>query len=290
MVGATAISFSAVWFALAEVSAVTGAFFRSLYAIPVLAALWWRQRQSDHRSVRSRWLAVAAGGSLAGDFIFWHLAIDEIGTGLATLIANCQVVIVSVFAWLVFREKPSRSVIVAIPVVLGGLALVTGLGQESAFGADPLLGTLLGIGSAIFYGTFLLAFRRSNDSRSPAAGPLLDATVGALAATALAAPILGGLDPVPAWPAHGWLLALAIGSQVIGWLAIAYALPRLPAAETSTFILVQPVMTMVWGALFFAETPSPVQLGGAALVLAGVGMVVAFMPRRPQPRASTVRT
>ena len=45
---------------------------------------------------------------------------------------------------------------------------------------------------------------------------------------------------------HGWLLLLA-WARVLGWLAITYALPRLPAAETSTFILLQPVLTMVWG-------------------------------------------
>lgn len=288
LLGAVAISFSAVWFALADVGAVTGAFFRVAYALPFLFLFWWRVRAQDRRSRKARLLAVGAGLMLGGDFICWHLAIDQIGTGLATLIANCQVVIVAVLAWWLLGEKPARIVLVAIPGVLGGLALVSGLGRQDSFGANPLLGTLLALGAAAFYAGFLLGYRRSNRSQGPAVGSLLDATLGAGITTVVAAPILGGFDIVPSWPAHGWLLALALGSQVIGWLAIGYALPRLPAAETSTFILIQPVLTMIWGALLFAERPSLLQLAGAGLVLAGVGLVAAVSSRRrPVPVAAT---
>lgn len=279
LVGAVAISFSAVWFALAEVEAVTGAFFRTGYALPLLLVLWWRIRHRDRRSLKARGLALAAGVMLGGDMICWHLAIGHIGTGLATLLVNSQVVIVAVLAWLLLGEKPAPVVIGAIPLLLVGVALVSGLGQEDAFGSNPLLGTVLGLAAAVFYAAFLLAYRRSNQAQSPAVGSLLDATVGAFLGSILAVPILGGLT-VPPLPSHGWLVALALGSQVIGWLAIGYALPRLPAAETSTFILIQPVLTMIWGATLFQERPSWLQLVGAALVLGGVGMVATFTSRR----------
>lgn len=279
LVGAVAISFSAVFFALAEVEAVTGAFFRTLYAIPVLLVMWWRIRHRDRRSSRARVLAFAAGVLLGADMISWHLAIGHIGTGLATLLVNCQVVIVAVLAWVLLGEKPAPVVFGSVPLLLVGVALVSGLGQADAFGSNPLLGTVLGLGAAVFYGGFLLAYRRSNQVQAPAVGSLLDATAGAFLGSVLAVPILGGLE-FPPWPAHGWLIALALGSQVIGWLAIGYALPRLPAAETSIFILLQPALTMVWGAILFDERPSLLQLAGAALVLGGVGMVASVSARR----------
>jgi drug/metabolite transporter (DMT)-like permease len=83
----------------------------------------------------------------------------------------------------------------------------------------------------------------------------------------------GGLDLGLGWPAQGWLIALALGAQVAGWLAIGYALPRLPAAETATIVLLQPSLTLVWGALIFGERPSTLQIVGAVVVLAGVGFV-----------------
>ncbi|MFP3914958.1 MAG: DMT family transporter [Actinomycetota bacterium] len=278
--GAVAISFSAIFFALADVEAVTGSFFRTGYALPVLLVLWWRHRRRDGRSHRARILAFAAGLMLGADFTTWHLAIEHIGTGLATLLVNTQVVIVAVLAWVIFGERPSRVVAAAIPVVLAGVALVSGMGQDDAFGADPLLGTVFALSAAVFYALFLLAFRRSNRVQAPAVGSLLDATAGAFVTSILAAPLLGGLELTLAWPTHGWLVALALGSQVFGWLAIGYALPRLPAAETSTFILLQPVLTMIWGALVFSEQPSPVQLLGATLVLGGVGLVATISARR----------
>jgi len=51
-------------------------------------------------------------------------------------------------------------------------------------------------------------------------------------------------------------------------------LPRLPALDTSIILLVQPVLTVVWGAWMFAERPSPWQWAGVASVLAAVGVVV----------------
>jgi drug/metabolite transporter (DMT)-like permease len=63
-------------------------------------------------------------------------------------------------------------------------------------------------------------------------------------------------------------------------LLIGYALPRLPAVETATIILLQPVLTMIWAVLIFSEQPSPIQWLGAALVLAGVGYVAVARARR----------
>ena len=64
-------------------------------------------------------------------------------------------------------------------------------------------------------------------------------------------------------------------SQVLGWLCIGAALPRLPAVETSVLLLVQPVFAIVWGVLLFDERLSALQWAGSAIVLAGVGVLSA---------------
>jgi drug/metabolite transporter (DMT)-like permease len=285
--GALAISFSAILYALAEVSPITGAFYRTLYAIPVLVIIWWARRDQDRRSRAKRLVAFGAGLLLGLDVVVWHISIEYIGAGLSTLIANAQVIVVAVVAWLFMGERPSRQIVLAIPVVLFGVALVSGLGRGDSFGSNPTLGTLLALVSAVFYAAFILGLRSSNDIQAPSAGPLMEATAGA----ALAALIMGmfgdGIQFAPSWPAHGWLLALALSSQVAGWLLISYALPRLPAAETATIILLQPVLTMIWGVLIFDEQPSAIQLVGAGLVLAGVGFVAMTSSRRT-PKALAV--
>jgi drug/metabolite transporter (DMT)-like permease len=211
---------------------------------------------------------------LGVDIVLWHEAIEFIGAGLATLIANSQVIWVTFGAWIIHKERPGSRVLAAVPVVLFGVALVSGLGQDSAFGANPVLGAVLALIAAFFYSGFLLGFRASNESFAPPGGPLLEATIGALASAAVLGLVLdGGLDLQITFPAHAWLLALALTAQVFGWLLIGHALPRLPAVEIATIILLQPVLTMVWGAIIFSESPSALQMVGAAIVLGGVGFV-----------------
>lgn len=285
LAGAVAISFSAILYALAGVSPITGAFYRSLYALPVLFLLWWVRRDRDHRTRNRRWVAVAAGLLLGLDILTWHISIEFIGAGLSTLIANSQVIVVAVVAWIFLGERPSREVSIAVPVVLLGVSLVSGLGRGDAFGSNPLLGTVFALASAVLYAGFILGFRISNDIQAPSAGPLLESTAGAALAVLVAGSFSGGIEFAPAWPAHGWLLALALTSQVAGWLLIGYALPRLPAVETATIILLQPVLTMIWAVLIFNEQPSTIQWVGAALVLAGVGYVALSRARRARVMA-----
>jgi drug/metabolite transporter (DMT)-like permease len=51
-------------------------------------------------------------------------------------------------------------------------------------------------------------------------------------------------------------------------------LPRLPALDTSVILLVQPMLTVVWGALLFAERLSSLQWAGVVAVLTGVALVM----------------
>jgi drug/metabolite transporter (DMT)-like permease len=272
---AVLISFSAVFTRLADVSASTAAFFRPFYALPVIAVLYLLTRSSDTRSRRERAATLLAGGLMGLSFTLWNYSIGFVGAGLATVLGNTQVLFVGLFAWWVFRERPPAATVFAVPLVLGGVVLATGVGRPDAYGADPLLGVLFGVGNALVYTAFLLIFRRVARGLTRPSGPLLDATLGA----AVVGLLLGlatdpGFDLRPVWPAHGWLLALAIGSQTIAWWAIISVLPRLPALDTSVILLVQPVLTVVWGWLLFAERLSPLQWAGVGSVLAGVGWVM----------------
>ncbi|MGH8874217.1 MAG: EamA family transporter, partial [Acidimicrobiia bacterium] len=145
LAGAVAISFSAIFVRLAGVAPVTAAFFRTGYAVPVLALMWLARRSQDRRPARARWLGFASGLLLAADLVAFHASIDAIGAGLATLMANSQVIVVAAVGWVAFRERPSRLALMTLPMVMGGIALVSGLGSEDAYGDRPLLGVVLGV-------------------------------------------------------------------------------------------------------------------------------------------------
>jgi len=279
LAGVLSISFSAIFVRLAGVSPVTATFFRAAYAVPVLAIVWALTRTGDRRSRRERAFAAAAGLVLALELTLWHESIALIGAGLGTLLTHVQIVFVALVGWMLYGERPTGRTIAAIAVVFAGVVMTSGLARHDAFGAAPVAGAILGVVSGALYGAFLMLFRASTRSLTPPAGPLLDATIG----TALGAIAFIAFDPhfsvVPVWPAHFWLASLALVTQVVGWLFLATALPRLPAIETSTLLLGQPVLAILWGVLIFAEHLSPVQWTGTVVVLCGVAMMMLMRAR-----------
>jgi drug/metabolite transporter (DMT)-like permease len=102
--------------------------------------------------------------------------------------------------------------------------------------------------------------------------------------------VSGELDPIPAWPSHGWLALVGITSQSIGYLVISISLPRLPAALTSIILLAQPVATVILARILLDEEPSIPQLAGVALVVGGIAIATVPVARlrdrlRPTPAA-----
>ncbi len=268
MLGAVAIAFSSILVRLSHASPSTAAIFRCAYALPVLGWIAWREdRRLGRRSWADRKWAVASGVFFAADLLMWHHSIGDIGAGLATVLANIQVVLVPLVAWAILSERPGRQVLAALPLALLGVLLISGVLEHGAYGHHPTRGTIFGIGAGIAYVGFLLLLRHGGaDLRRPA-GPLFDATAVATVLTVIAGSIIGDARLVPTWPGAGWLITLALTSQVIGWLLIISSLPRLPAALTSLLLTIQPVGSVALAALIFGESPTVVQLLGVVLVL-----------------------
>ncbi|HEX2194518.1 MAG TPA: DMT family transporter [Candidatus Limnocylindria bacterium] len=279
VLGALSIAFSGVLVRLSDAPPATVAFFRCAYALPFLLALAWLERRAfGPRPASQVALAWAAGVFFAIDLELFHHTIGLVGAGLATVLGNTQVVFVALLAWLLLGERMATRTALAVPVVLAGVVLISGVVGAGAYGRDPSLGVAIGLATGLSYAGFLLVLRLGNaDLRRPA-GPLLDATLSAALVSLLIGLPLGELDLVPRWPSHGWLVALAVSSQVLGWLLISISLPRLPAALTSVVLTLQPVGAVMLGMLLLAEAPSPVQLLGAATIVAG--LVLATVRRR----------
>jgi drug/metabolite transporter (DMT)-like permease len=280
LVGAVAISFSGILFRLAEVSASTGAFYRCVFALPPLWALArLEDRRYGRRSRRAVLLAWAAGAFFAADLVLWHNSIEQVGAGLATVLGNTQVVLVGLLAWALLGERPHRSSLAAIPVVTAGVILISGVLEQGAYGANPELGALYGVLTGIAYAGFLLTLRQGSHDLRRFAGPLFTATLASAIGCAAIGLVIGDLDLLPSWEAIGWLVLLALSSQVLGWLLISASLPRLPAVVTSILLTLQPVCSVIFAAILVDETPSTLQLAGAACIL--VGLMTATIGRRP---------
>jgi drug/metabolite transporter (DMT)-like permease len=270
--------------------------FRCLFALPVLGVLALLERRSGVQlPARNRWLARLSGVFFAGALILWSPAITAIGAGLSTVLTNLQVLMVPPVAWLLYRERPKRPLLLALPVMLAGVALIAGLGGAHAYGAHPLEGVAYGVMCSAMYAGFIIVMQRATvpapadrdlqesngalqesngalqgTGRAPVAQPLYQATLGATVSSLGYSVALGEFHLGPAWPTLGWLVLLAMTSQVVGWLLITVSMPRLPSGIVAALLLVQPAGAVALSAAFLRERPSVEQLAGVLLVLAGV--------------------
>ena len=155
----------------------------------------------------------------AVDLLSWHHAIEYVGAGLATVLGNLQVLIVALAAWLLFGERPRRNVLLALPVVLLGVVLISGVVGSERYGDEPAAGRRPRPGDRAR--VFGLPAHHPPGEPTTAAGragrhsPRCDRPVRARLRR-----LVGTLDLVPTWPAHGWLLALGFTAQSRGYLLI----------------------------------------------------------------------
>ena len=271
LLGASCIAFSGILYRNADVPPSTATFFRCLYGLPLLGVVAWLEwrRYGPLPASRVR-LAAIAGIFFAGDLTFWHHAIEAVGAGLSTVLGNLQVLVVGIVAWLVLGERPSRAVLLSLPIVLLGVVLISGLVGADAYGVNPPLGVVFGVLTAVCYAGYLLVIRRSGrDVRRPVTPVAYSTLATAIVALFIGAP-LGELELMPAWPAHGWLALYGVTSQFLGYVLISMSLPRLPAVLTSIILLVQPVMSVILAMVLLGETPSALQLLGVVLVVGGI--------------------
>ena len=258
--------------------------FRCLYALPFLFLLGaLEDRRAGGRAPRDRLICALAGVFFAFDLLPWQHAVNLVGAGLATTVTNMSVIVVGLLGWVLLRERPTARMAAGLLLVIGGAVLISGVLERGAYGSDPPLGVAFGLVAAASYAGYLLLIRHGNRDGRHAMGALFDSTVASAVVAAGGGIIVGDLRLDPYLPAHGWLLLMALTSQVAGYGLVNVSLPRLPAVLTSILLLLQPAMTVFFAWLILAETPSLLQLGGVALVMAGVVTAAARRPALTRP-------
>lgn len=274
--GVVLISFSGIFVRLADVEPFRAAFLRGLYALPFLVGWTLWARRGSGRGLGGLFMPVAfvAGALLGADLLAWHESIARIGAGLATVLPNLQVLIIGVLAIFVFGERPRPTFWLALPVVLGGVWILSMVGRPITSNASVVDGVRLGVLTAFFYAGYIMLLRvaRLRQTQASAVETMTSATLGLTVVCGIAAALQGVAAPAGDLRADGWLLLLAIGSQVVGWGLLTSSIHKLPAAVTAVALLLQPLLAMIWGASLLDEPIGWPQAAGAAVVLVGVAI------------------
>lgn len=277
--GATCIALSPIWVRLADVGPTASAFWRVALAVPLLWALHAAAaKAASSRSAGApaprahRGYLAAAGVAFAGDLAFWHWSIQYTSVANSTLLANLATIFVTLAAWLIWKQRPTRLFLAGLAAALAGVAML--VRTSLSFSPTALLGDALGVVTAMFYAWYLLSVKEIRD-RGAATLQLMAVTTTITAAlllpVALAAAHQSGESMLPQG-LQGWLVLLGLAwvSHSAGQGLIAYALAHLPAAFSSVSLLFQPVMAGVFAWLLLGEPLVALQVAGGAVVLAGI--------------------
>ena len=273
-VGILVISFSPVLVQVSEVGPSATAVYRMLFALPALTAWMVLERGPEHvplckLKMRDWGLLALAGLLFTGDLVAWHSAIRMSGVANATFLAHLSTPIISLGAWLLFRERLTWGFMVGLVLALAGTALIMGASILEPSG--NLLGDGLGLLTAFFYGTYLLVIKQLRDSL-PSGLIMAISSAFSLIGLLVAALVMGeGLLPLTLL---GWGTLVAIGLLIHsgGQGLITVAFRHLRASFASVALLATPVLAALFGWLFLGETLTLLQTLGCVAVLSGIAL------------------
>ncbi len=283
--GVIAFSFRPIWIKLAygvptftghPVSPVTLLFLRMVLSLPFFAVIAFLLRNNEPRLTGRDWWAIAGLG-----FVGYYLAsfLDFVGlqyvdAGIGRLILFLYPTLVLLLSFLFLRRRPARRELLAFVVCYSGIAFV--LSERIGGGVQGqffVLGALLVFGSALCYAVYLVAgtqmVKRIGSMRFTAY-TMVVSTLPAVAQFFILEPVSALELPAAVW---WYAIIMATFSTVLPVFLQSEALQRIGPNHFALIGAIGPVATAVAGALGLEEPFAPLQMLGAALVIAGVLLV-----------------
>ena len=270
-VGISALSLSAMFVRWADAPGPITGFYRLLISTLLLTPLFLRQ-QKQLAPIDKKYLYFPLAGGLltAFDFAFWNSSLKFTTAANATLLGNTAPLWVALAALLIFREKLKGIFWVGLVLALTGAALVMG----SDFLTHPTLGLgdIMASTAAIFYAAYQLITQYGRVHIDPFRYTWLvgvSATIGMFIMNI----VLG--NSFTGYSTQTWVIffVTAIVSQMIGYLAVTYALGHLPASVVAPTLIGQPILTAILAIPLLNEIPATIQWIGGGIALAGIYIV-----------------
>ena len=273
VVALVAVSTSGPLIAAAAVPALAIAFWRNALAGAVLVPAVLLRRRAELRALdrRERRLALLAGVLLAAHFATWVPSVTLTSVASSTALVATQPVWAAVIA-LLRREPVGRQVWLGIAVALAGALLLTGADLQVS--GRALLGDGLAVVGGIFAAGYMTAgaeVRRSVSTTTYTALCYVTTALLLLVVCVVGRQSLGG------YGADDWLklVALTAGAQLLGHSLFNVVLRSVSPTVVSLSILFEIPGAALIAALFLGQSVPLLALPAAALLLAGLAIVIA---------------
>ena len=272
--------FVAIREGLPEAPALWLATMRALIAGASLVALGLLRRRPMPRGV-VEW-AVVAGLGLANATVggaAMYVGAEHLSTGIASVLANAQPLLIVLPAWALYAERPSKQTVAGLAIGFAGLVVVAVPGGGGS-------GALLQLGSAGAATVGTLIARRLGAIDDVVAGGWSFLLGGAL--LALWAGLAEGTPHIRWDPrlvaALGFLGVLGTAMVYVVWFQEAR---RCPLYRLAAWTFAIPVFGLLLAVIFEGERPSAWTASGIAIVLASLWLVLRGA-KRPVPETDRV--
>ena len=226
---------------------------------------------------RHRRVLLLIGALVAVQSLSLYSAVARLPVALALLAFNTYPLWTAGWDWLLYRRMPERAVLIAMPVIMVGLALALDvLGAASGLGAA---GQWSRIGAGVAFAltaaaTFGLALVLTQHKAADVDGRLRTVTtLGLVGALALATVAAQGGFHLPQAGAGWWGLLLLTFFYGTGFTIMFTVLPKLGVVGGSPIMNVEPVAALVMAWLVLDQAIAPMQVAGALLVVGAVMML-----------------
>jgi drug/metabolite transporter (DMT)-like permease len=280
-VAIAAVSTSAPIIAATAAPALAIAFWRNAMATGVLVpwALVRHRRELSELSRHERGLAVAAGVLLSAHFATWVPSVRLTSVASATALVATQPIWAALLARRAGADIPRRAW-TGIVIAVVGVALVTGV--DITISARALVGDVLALVGGAFAAGYVVVggqVRRSVSTTTYTAVCYLTAAIGLAVVCAV------GRQQFAGYPANAWvkLAALTLGAQFLGHSMLNRVLRTTSATVVSLAILFEVPGASLIALVWLHQHPPVAAIPGLALLVGGVGLVVAARTRRVEP-------
>jgi drug/metabolite transporter (DMT)-like permease len=237
-------------------------------------------------------LVVLGALGYVGQSFSYFTALSEISASATGLLLYTYPIMVTVLAFLIYREPITRRKLLALALATIGALLVLGVVSSLLGLGGPGLGALRPTGvswalaAAGVYSLYIIAGTRYTRDVSPLFASALIITSAAVVYNlwgALAGTLRFDFAPV------GWLWALAIAliSTTLAITAFFVGLPETGPSRAAIISTLEPAVTVFGAALVLGESVSPEQLLGGAFILISV-LVLQYRGRRAQSQGRTL--
>jgi drug/metabolite transporter (DMT)-like permease len=251
------------------------AFSRVALAAVILAALDLpgTARAFAGLTLRQRAHVFGAGAILAVHFALFLWGLDQTSLPAAVSLISLEPIGIVLLAWIFFGIRPSRREQIGLFFATAGALLMS---RGAGTGDHRLLGDFLILGAVVLYGVYVTVARALRDvlPATPYAALVYASAALVLAAALPFTPnVFSGTSPLPVGSVLA-VLGLTLIPTVIGHTAVQTAARTLPPAIVALVCPCETVGGILIGAALLGAVPSPVEIAGTVIILAGATIVI----------------